>query len=113
MSATYKFFFRCRYDNGTGEFTVPSRGAGLYFFFVHLLCDNEEEVTVSIRQNGVILCRAYAGVRDESAENETHTGSCGAVVTLEIGTTSNNHELIKHKCQPTSKNMRKSKTTHR
>ena len=95
LHVIYKFFFHCRYDNVTGEFTVPSGGAGFYYFFVHILCDNDEEVRVDLRKNAVVVCRAYAGIRDESAENETHNGSCGAVVTLEIGTTSNNHELIK------------------
>ena len=89
MSVT--FFFRCRYDNGTGEFTVPPGGAGLYYFYVHILCDNDEQVTVGMRKNEAIVCYAYAGIRDESAVNEAHSTSCGAVVTLEEGIISSNH----------------------
>ena len=85
MCAIFVLFLPCRYDNGTGEFIVPSGGAGLYYFFVHIHCDNDEEVRGDLRKNGVVVCRAYAGIRDESAVNEFHSASCGAVVALEEG----------------------------
>ena len=75
----------CRYDSGTGEFTVPSGGAGLYYFFIHIQCDRGEQVTVTIRQNEAIFCNAYAGIRDENAGSEVHNSSCGGVVGLEEG----------------------------
>ena len=73
------------YDNETGEFTVLSGGAGLYYFFVHFLCDLDEQARLDLRKNGDVVCRAYARIRDESAVNEAHTGSCGAVVALHEG----------------------------
>ena len=85
MHAIYKFSFHCRYDSETGEFTVPSGGAGLYYFYVHILCDNGEQVRVDLRRNGGTVCRAYAGIRDENAGNEIHSSSCGGVVDLEEG----------------------------
>ena len=50
FACNLQVFPSCRYDNGTGEFTVPSGGAGLYYFFVHILCDNDEQVRVDLRR---------------------------------------------------------------
>ena len=73
-----------RYDKTTGKFTVPQGGAGLYFFYVHLLADSGEEVALAIRQNGDAKCYAYGGVRGSNLRSHP-TGTCGAVLSLVEG----------------------------
>ena len=41
------------YNSSTGKFTTPSGGAGLYYFYVHVLVDHGRWVWMNIRHNGV------------------------------------------------------------
>ena len=70
------------YDNTTGEFVVPSGGAGLYYFFVHFLIQDGLYATFRIEHNGAAICDAVA---DESAGGDMPATSCAAMVLLSGG----------------------------
>ena len=60
------------YDSTTGQFVVPSGGAGLYYFFVHFLIQDGLYVTFRIEHNGAALC--------DSVGDETEGGDMPATV---------------------------------
>ena len=82
------------FDNNTGEFVVPSDGAGLYFVCVHVGIDDDEYVTMTSVQddvtiiegdiaegdNGVFMCQPY---EDNTLSGDYGASSCGAFVVLE------------------------------
>ena len=76
------FFFRS-YNPATGQFTVPSGGAGLYFFYINFFADDETNAAFTMRVNGAWLCYAYGEMNESPGDNATP--SCGAVVTLAEG----------------------------
>ena len=70
------------YDGATGEFTVPSGGAGLYYIYAHFLFQTGKLVWIRMQVNDVDLCVAFEdGVNAPSYGG----GSCGAVVPLQEG----------------------------
>ena len=74
------------YDGTTGEFTVPSGGAGLYYLYGHFLFDRGKAVTTRMQVNDADLCVAY----EDGIEAPSYGGSsCGAVVPLQEGSFEN------------------------
>ena len=69
------------YSPPTGLFTVPSGGAGLYFFYTHLLYYPNENSNFPIRHNDFDLYDTYA----DGGSGDWDMTSCGAVVVLEEG----------------------------
>ena len=69
------------YNPTTGLFTVPPGGAGLYYFYTHLLYYPNEDSNLPIRHNGFDLCDTYA----DGESGDWNMTSCGAVVVLEQG----------------------------
>ena len=69
------------YSPTTGLFTVPSGGAGLYYFYTYLLYYPNENSNFPIRHNGFDLCDTYA----DGDSGDCDMTSCGAVVVLEEG----------------------------
>ena len=70
------------YSGATGEFTVPSGGAGLYYLYGHFLFEAGNLVWIRMQVNGADLCVAF-----EDGLNAISYGgaSCGAVVQLQEG----------------------------
>ena len=70
------------YSGATGEFTVPSGGAGLYYLYAHFLFEAGNLVWIRMQVNGADLCVAF-----EDGLNAISYGgaSCGAVVSLQEG----------------------------
>ena len=73
-----------RYNSSTGEFTVPTGGAGLYYFYVHVLVDDGEEASLSLVRNNEALCSLNAD-NDNSGTGDYATGTCAATVMLNTG----------------------------
>ena len=73
------------YNNATGEFTVPSGGDGLYFFYINFFADDTKITDFVVRLNRVTdLCYARADMNSGGvADNGTPT--CGAVATVSAG----------------------------
>ena len=70
------------YNGATGEFTVPSGGAGLYYFYGHFVFDTGESVWIRLQVNDGDICVAY----EDGRNGPTYGGSsCGAVVLLQEG----------------------------
>ena len=80
----FKVEGNCRYDSSTGEFTVPTRGAGLYYFYAHVLIDDGEEANLSRRKNEDRLC-SLNGDSNHSGTRDFATGTCAATVMLNAG----------------------------
>ena len=74
----------CSYDSSTGVFTVPSGGAGLYYFYVNFWSTEGENAIFDVRVNEVLRCRAES---DEAVTtpDDNGTPSCGFVTTLSEG----------------------------
>ena len=71
-----------RYDSSTGQFTVPTGEAGLYYFCVHGAAKPGEAAGFCVRQNGASLCRPIGD--DNSGDgNDFSIGTCAATVVLE------------------------------
>ena len=70
------------YNAETGQFIVPSSGAGLYYTYVHFEGDIGETSDMYLRHNGTHLCRAYL---DENLGGDFPGSSCGFVAVLEEG----------------------------
>ena len=69
------------YSGATGEFTVPSGGAGLYYLYGHFF-DTGNRVFIMMQVNEADLCAAY----EDGRNGPTYGGSsCGAVVPLQEG----------------------------
>ena len=70
------------YSGATGEFTVPSGGAGLYYLYGHFLFEAGNLVWIRMQVNGADLCVAF-----EDGLNAISYGgaSCGAIVQLQEG----------------------------
>ena len=71
------------YNSSTGLFTVPSGGAGLFYFDVHFIFGYGEYADMYIRKNGIRLCRAHGNSLKFPIFPHS---SCGAVTSLEEGT---------------------------
>ena len=78
------------YNSGTGVFTVPTGGAGLYYFFAHFAFDHNrgDFASFGIRKNGAVLALAFND--DIPGSGDTGSSSCGAITILAEGT-SNSH----------------------
>ena len=65
-------------------FTVPSGGAGLYYFYVNFWSTEGENAIFDVRVNEVLRCRAES---DEAVTtpDDNGTPSCGFVTTLSEG----------------------------
>ena len=79
------YFSGNRYDNTTGQFTVPAGGAGLYFLYTNLYSDDENLADFVIRVNGAAVCEGSSDMNQSPGDNGTP--SCGAVAVLTEGTT--------------------------
>ena len=73
------------YNSGTGVFTVPTGGAGLYYFFAHFAFEHNrgDFASFAIRKNGAVLALAFND--DISGSGDTGSSSCGAATVLEEG----------------------------
>ena len=74
----------CRYISSTGEFTVSTGGAGLYYFYVHVLVDDGEAARVELMRNDEILC-GMEGDDDDTGSGDYDTTTCAATVMLNTG----------------------------
>ena len=70
------------YDGATGEFTVSSGGAGLYYIYAHFLFQRGKLVWIRMQVNDADLCVAF---EDGANAPSYGGGSCGAVVALQEG----------------------------
>ena len=70
------------YSRSTGKFTTPSGGAGLYYFYVHVLIGRYRWAWISIRHNGITVAMIN---EDETTDYDFPSGSCGAVIMMEEG----------------------------
>ena len=70
------------YNGETGQFTVPSGGAGLYYFYVHLVMEITGNGQFDIRHNGNATCNAF------TSASHGDGFSCGGVIVLQEGTLS-------------------------
>ena len=70
------------YNAETGQFIVPSGGAGLYYTYAHFEGDDGETSNMYLRHNGIHLCRAYL---DENQGGDFPGSSCGFVAVLQEG----------------------------
>ena len=71
------------YNSGRGVFTVPTGGAGLYYFFAHFAFDHNqgEFASFAIRKNGAVLALAFND--DIPGSGDTGSSSCGATTVLQ------------------------------
>ena len=72
-----------RYNGGTGIFTVPPNGGGLYYFSTHLVFDDKKWGRFVMNKNRGALCGFYEDNQDSN--NEDGAGSCSATVELAAG----------------------------
>ena len=84
VSDLFYFYLICSYDSTTGQFTVPSGGAGLYFLYTNFYGDDRKHMDFFIRVNGTNLCAAFADMHS-SGVDDNGTPSCGAVAQLAVG----------------------------
>ena len=70
------------YNGSTGQFTTPSGGAGLYYFYVHVRLGRDRWVWINIKHNGVTVAMMS---EDESAGGDYPAASCGAVMMMQEG----------------------------
>ena len=70
------------YNTETGQFTTPSGGAGLYYFYVHVLVGLDKFAWVNIRHNGVTVAMMN---EDENNGGDNPAASCGAVIMIQEG----------------------------
>ena len=73
-----------RYNSSTGKFTVPTGGAGLYYFHVHVLVDDGEKGNFNLKRNNELLC-SLNGDNNNSGTKDFATGTCAATVMLNTG----------------------------
>ena len=65
-------------------FTVPSGGAGLYYFYVHVLVSVGEEADFRLEKNHELLC-GLLGDNSAGGARDYDTGTCAATVMLDEG----------------------------
>ena len=70
------------YSGSTGQFTTPSGGAGLYYFYVHVSLDRGTFAWTNIRHNGTTVAIMR---EDETRSRNYPSGSCGAVIMMQEG----------------------------
>ena len=70
------------YNSSTGRFTTPSGGAGLYYFYFHVLIGFYRFAWFNIRHNGVTVAMM---TEDEDRGGDFPSGSCGAVIMMQEG----------------------------
>ena len=70
-----------RYNSTTGQFVVPTGGAGLYFLYTNFLADEQEFANFFIRVNDQAICGAFSDMNDIGV-NDNGTPSCGSVAIL-------------------------------
>ena len=70
------------YDRGTGQFTVPSGDAGIYYFYAHFSLEGGTQAWMNVRHNGVTVSMMN---EDGTQTGEYPAGSCGAVIQLQEG----------------------------
>ena len=75
------------YSTASRTFTVPSCGAGLYYFYAHLIFYSDENSDFNIRYNGLHVCDI---TELNSGSADLGMSSCGAVMVVEEG------KLFKH-----------------
>ncbi len=72
-----------RYSPSTGIFTVPSGGAGTYYFSTYLLVQEDEYAYFNIVVNGIILCTAWG--ENDYNDNDRPQAACSGLVQLNEG----------------------------
>ena len=70
------------YNAETGQFVTSSGGAGLYYFYVHVLVGSGKFAWINIRHNGINVAMMN---EDENLGGDVPSGSCGAVIMMEEG----------------------------
>ena len=70
------------YNKETGDFTVPSGGAGLYFVYAAFSYNVGHQATFLIESTDGIVCTVN---EDETNGGDSAAGSCGAVLVLQEG----------------------------
>ena len=71
------------YNNETGEFTVPTGGAGVYFLYFYTLISIGEFAGFAVTHNAESLCIAFGD--HASVSSDWPAASCGAVSILNEG----------------------------
>ena len=70
------------YNGATGQFIVPTGGAGLYYFYAHFSLEGGRQAWLNIRKNSVTVAMMN---EDATQTGEYPAGSCGAVMQLQDG----------------------------
>ena len=78
-------FTRNRYNSSTGEFTVPSGGAGLYFLYVNFWVIGGKWVRFDVKVNNSELCKAEADTRSTGSTVDNYQAGSGALTLLREG----------------------------
>ena len=74
-----------RYDNSTGEFVVPSGGAGLYFLFIDFYVVGGEFARFDIEVNGAVVCMAEVKTDGTGSAVDDYPATCGGLALLREG----------------------------
>ena len=70
------------YSSSTGQFTVPSDGAGIYYISTHFQLQDGMYAGFSMYHNSAVICGIY---EDESLGGDQPSTSCGVTVNLQEG----------------------------
>ena len=79
------YWYIYRYNSSTGEFTVPSGGAGLYFLFIDFYVTGGEWARFDIEVNNAVVCMAEVNTDTTGSTGDQYPATCGALVLLREG----------------------------
>ena len=74
-----------RYNSSTGEFTVPSGGAGLYFLYVNFWVIGGKWVRFYVKLNNSDVCKAEIDTRATGSTADRYHAASGALTILTEG----------------------------
>ena len=74
-----------RYNSSTGDFTVPSGGAGLYFLYVNFWVIGGKWVRFDVKLNNSDVCAAEIDTRATGCTADRYQAGSGALALLREG----------------------------